>query len=1050
MRQPLLYIVVLFLAGGLSAQPLRIEYFTVNDGLSTRDINSLYVGKDGFLWVSTMDGLNRFDGQSFRRFGETPDTRTGLSRGAIDNVKTDNEGKFVVTFRDFYGYFDRFDPRNFSTEQIRLIPSTGVLGYPRAIITDELGRTFVVSIGSEGTFLYEYTPNTEDERKNFTPIYHEPTDAWTTLAPRVELLPLSNGHFLLYDEVQGLRHLSPTGELLDNILPATTAEHNFYTFAEAADGAVFLSFESEDNPIYRWDPESGEAAPLAGDVVDLSLVYPKVFRDQRGQLMFLGTEDILGRQLPDDYFLVDSNGVFSLFEEPLPRGRAVHDMVALDFRETVYLALREGLGIIERYVNPVEKALTVEEDDRLFLNSIRGITEDGNGRTYFTEEEGYVYYLDPGKTTPDTLFLTSAEDSTQTIRYRAGKELIYDAERQALWGSAQPTGLGKPGGLLFRYDLQAGLTRTYPSDYPLESMVLSPEGELYLAATDPRQIGLLLRFDPEEEVFEPVLETGEPERPVSGIRINYLLLSQNKELLIGTQNRGLMAYVPDTRSLKYYNTSRQAAGLPGLDVRPIFVIHEDAEGDWWLGTESGLLHYRRQSGTTSRYSRGDGLSSNVVLGIIPDTEGGFWLSTQNGLVHMSPPFVRGSFRRYYREDGLSTDVFNAFSFHRNKDGQYFFGGENGITFFREEDLSARTAGAETMLTEINVLGRNSERTLARNLAELREVTLFPYEKSVAISFALPVGQRPGSSQFRYRLEGFNDDWVPLTNERTVRFNNLEAGSYKLRVQGAGANGNYGDQELNLVLNVRQYVFEKLWFQIFVIALVLSLIFFILRAKLLERLRNEQLRTQLSSDIHDEVSGLLAGITLQAELLKNYTEDSKLQSRLHTVGEAGRSAMSKMSDVIWSIDSRRDTLGDLLQRMQEHADEVLLPLEIRYDFKATGFDEQKSLPGNIRQDVYFIYKEAVNNIARHSNATRVEIRLEQSAQGFELYIKDNGTKVEDAPLAGSGSSLGTRVRAKKKGQGKDNMRMRAARLKGVLEMKEEDGYTLRFWMKRLGR
>jgi hypothetical protein len=202
-RQYLLYIAIFFLAGGLSAQPLRIEYFTVNDGLSTRDINSLYIGKDGFLWVSTMDGLNRFDGQSFRRFGEDPGAATGLSRSAIDNVKTDNEGKFVVTFRDFYGYFDRFDPRDFSVEQVRLIPSTGIMGYPRSIITDDLGRTFVVSIGPEGTFLYEYTPNREDERKNFTPIYHEPADAWTTLAPRVELLPLSSGQFLLYEEVRG-------------------------------------------------------------------------------------------------------------------------------------------------------------------------------------------------------------------------------------------------------------------------------------------------------------------------------------------------------------------------------------------------------------------------------------------------------------------------------------------------------------------------------------------------------------------------------------------------------------------------------------------------------------------------------------------------------------------------------------------------------------------------------------------------------------------------------------------------------------------------------
>lgn len=1046
----ILFLLSFVLASWLAAgQPLRVEYFTVNDGLSTRDINSLYVGDDGFLWVCTMDGLNRFDGQSFRRFGEDPSTGTGLSRSAIDAVREDNEGKFIVTFRDFYGYFDRFDPRDFSVEQVRLIPSTGVLGYPRAIVTDDLGRTFVVTIGSEGTFLYEYTPEEDDGRNNFTVIYHETRDDWTTLAPRVELLPLTNGQFLLYDEAHGLRHLGPTGDLLGTPLAGLTAAAGFYAFAEASDGSVYLSFDAEGQPLHRWSPATRQATALTATEADLDLVYPRIFKDQLGQLLFPGTEDLLGQQYPDDYFLADTSGTISVFEEPLPTGSAVNDLVALNFRETVYLALRQGVGIIERYVNPVETALTVERDDRLDRNSIRGITEDDNGRVYFTEEEGYVYFVDPGRTTADTLHLTDATDSTRTVRYRAGRELAYDASRQVLWGTGQPRGLGKSGGLLFRYDLRSGKTNTYRSEYPLEALAIAPDGKLYLAGTDPAEIGLLLCFEPDREQFSVVLETGEPRRPVSGIRINYLLFSRNGELLIGTQNRGLMAYVPDTRSLKYYNTAVQPTGPPDLDVRPIYVIHESEDGNWWLGTESGLLHYNRQTGTTTRYGRGEGMSSNLVYGIVPDEQGGLWLSTQNGLTNVPADFARGSFRRYYREDGLSNDAFNPFSFHGSSGGRYFFGGDNGITFFGSDDLSARAAGVETMLTEVTVYGRSGERVITRNLDELEEITLYPAEKSVAISFALPVGQRPGSSQFRYRLEGFNDDWVPLTNERTVRFNNLVAGSYGLRIQGAGANGNYGDQELRLQLNVKQYAYEKAWFQILTVVLVLGLIFFVLRAKLLERLRSEQLRTQLSSDIHDEVSGLLAGITLQAELLKNYTDDSKLQSRLHTVGEAGRSAMSKMSDVIWSIDARRDTLGDLTQRMQEHADEVLLPLEIRYDFKATGLDEKKTIPGNIRQDVYFIFKEAVNNIARHSNATRVKIRIEQSPQGFELFIRDNGTPVNEEPGPANNSSLGTRVRAKKKGQGKDNMRMRAARLKGILEMKEEDGYTLRFWMKRLG-
>jgi len=1022
------------------AQPLRIEYFTVNDGLSAREINNLHLGKDGFLWVSTMDGLNRFDGQNFRNFGDGSSGEASLSRGGIASVTADNEEKFIVTFRDFFGYFDRFDPRDYSVEQIRLVPSTGVLGYPRAITTDQFGRTFVVTIGTEGTYLYEFTPDRGEGEPLFTPIYHEPEDTWSTLAPRMELLVLTNGQFLLYDEERGFLHLTAQGKLLSRPFAETSEQRRFYTFREAKDGQVYLSFR-DGYPLFRWRPES-KPVPVSG--LDDGLRYPRIFQDERGQLMLLATEDILGEQLPDEYYLVDSLGHFALFEEPLPTQRIVTAMGAIDFQETVYLGLRDGLGVVERYVNPVKTYLEVPSGNELFRNRMRGMCEDHNGRVYIMEKEGVIYTMDTGSYRLDTLLLRDAQDTSGVIDFRNGGDLLFDPDRNGIWGYAQQVGMAK-GGLLFFYDVEQRKTYTHKTKYPLTAMNFGPDGHLYFGASDPKRIGLLLRLNENGPSFTEI--TGGEGGPLMGLRINYLLPVGKGKLLVGTQNRGLVAFSPEEGSVNFFD-ERSPDGKSREFGLPVFVIYEDEDDNYWAGTDGGLLKYNVAGRKLEQFGRQDGLSSNIVYGMLPDTSGGFWLSTQNGLVRMPRNPTPGSMRRYYREDGLSSDEFSTNSFLRDKSGRYFFGSTNGLTVFREEDLSASTAGADVMLTEVNILGRESERTLSRNLDRLRQVTVFPSEKSVAVSFALPAGQRPSSSQFRYRLEGFTDDWVPLTNERTIRFNNLKSGSYTLRVQGAGANGNYGNQELTLDLNVRQYVVEQLWFRVALVATFAFLLLIILQARLREKLRNEQLRTQLSSDIHDEVSGLLAGITLQAELLKNKTDDEKLKSRLHTVGEAGRSAMSKMSDVIWSIDSRRDTLGNLLQRMQEHADEVLLPLDIRYDFKASGFDEKQEIAGTTRQDLYFIYKEAINNIARHSNATKVEIELEQLAQQFELFIRDNGAPL-NAEKPGSVTSPGTRVRAQKSGQGKDNMHMRAKRMKADLSIDDRAGYTLTLRMRRLG-
>ena len=727
----------------------------------------------------------------------------------------------------------------------------------------------------------------------------------------------------------------------------------------------------------------------------------------------------------------------------MPIDRDVTAVAAIDFNNTIYIGLREGLGVIERYVKSIRNYLE-ETDGELFRTSVGGITEDTNGTVYIAEDDGTVNIMERG--TYDMQPLPLLDSLGNPVgNMRDAKQLIFDRPRNAVWGIAQLAGYNR-GWLLYRYDVTSGITTSYTSPYSLTCLALAPSGKIYLGASEARVGGLLVEFDPAAQVFTPRFDADEEEKLLDKIRINYLLYSRKGELLIGARHRGLIGYNTVTSDAQLYQIVDREGANAEMDLNAITIncIYEDTGGRWWLGTDAGLRIFNTIDSTVTRYERQDGLSNNTVVGIVPDSTGGYWLSTENGLVHFPRDLDQGSFRRYYQEDGLASDKFSRYCFHRDNSGRYFFGGNNGLSVFRDDDLSVQEAGSDVMLTEVVIYGRGESRSIRNNLDQLKDITVKANEKSVAISFALPVGQRPSLTQFRVKLDGFNESWQELRNERTVRYNNLPSGQYTLMVQGAGANGNYGEEYLSLDIRVRQYLIEKTWFQFLIAIVIVGLFFFILQAKLRERLRNEQLRTQLSSDIHDEVSGLLAGITLQAELLQHRTDDEKLRMRLQTVGEAGRNAMSKMSDVIWSIDSRRDNIGNLLQRMQEHADEVLLPLDIRYDFRATGFIIEQELPGNIRQDLYFIYKEAVNNIARHSDATFVEIELEQYAQTFEMFIRDNGSgkKKKTDPTYSS-----TRF-TPKTGQGKDNMRMRAQRLRAELTIDDRAGYTLTLRMRRI--
>ncbi|MCB0637290.1 MAG: ATP-binding protein, partial [Lewinella sp.] len=131
----------------------------------------------------------------------------------------------------------------------------------------------------------------------------------------------------------------------------------------------------------------------------------------------------------------------------------------------------------------------------------------------------------------------------------------------------------------------------------------------------------------------------------------------------------------------------------------------------------------------------------------------------------------------------------------------------------------------------------------------------------------------------------------------------------------------------------------------------------------------------------------------------------------------------------------DKMEDLINRMEEHADEVLHPLNVRYDLQVQNLDRQQVIPANVRQDLYFIYKEAINNVAKHAQASRVDIRMQVDGSSFEMIVHDDGVGFD------------TEHTTSRRGQGLSNLRMRAQRLKAHLEMVNGHGTTIRLKMKK---
>ncbi|MEM7372085.1 MAG: tetratricopeptide repeat protein [Bacteroidota bacterium] len=196
---------------------------------------------------------------------------------------------------------------------------------------------------------------------------------------------------------------------------------------------------------------------------------------------------------------------------------------------------------------------------------------------------------------------------------------------------------------------------------------------------------------------------------------------------------------------------------------------------------------------------------------------------------------------------------------------------------------------------------------------------------------------------------------------------------------------------------------------------------------------ERLRTEIASDLHDEMGSILTGISMQAQMMQFGSSQGVAPYQQKIINNSQK-AIATMRDVIWSIDSRYDQIGGLVDRMKEHAFEMLNPVDIEWDFKVDSWDLDQPMSPDVRQNLYLIFKEAINNIVKHAPENRVNISLLQQKDNWSLMIHNWSEKTENP------SPVGPSI-VQSLGQGLKNMEMRARKIGADFRLVRESGFQL---------
>ncbi len=490
-----------------------------------------------------------------------------------------------------------------------------------------------------------------------------------------------------------------------------------------------------------------------------------------------------------------------------------------------------------------------------------------------------------------------------------------------------------------------------------------------------------------------------------------ILVDKNNNIWVGYLYDGLY----EVKGNKVINFNRKDK-LPESNIRYLF---QDNSGRIWIATRyRGVYIYSNNRFNNLRSQ--DGLGSDWTSVIAEDNDNNFWFGTARGITR----FDGKHWRTFNQNDGAVSGEVTAATISPNN--EVWFGSFNGV-------LSYTNTHRRSIITEPAVYIKRVE--VNGDYNKILQSTTFPhFMNNISITYSGIWFKNESEISYVYKLTHIDDTWSNPVKNNEIHYQNLSPGKYTFEVAAKNSEGTWSNVPAHISFIIESPFWMEWWFQIIALLSLSAVIYIIYNYKIRQVLKVERLRTKIASDLHDDVGTTLSRISLISQLIKENIEPEKVKENLNEIGKLCREALNTMSDIVWSMDSRNDSMESMINRIKDSASAILLPLDINYSFNHSGLEVKKNLNADLRKNIYLIAKEALNNVIKHSDASEVKIDIKNNDGIFEMIIWDNGAwENKNYRLTGHG------IR---------NMKMRAEEIDGDIEINNISGTQIIFIRKNI--
>ena len=787
--------------------PVVFRNFTVSDGLSHNFVRGFLQDSRGFMWISTIDGLNKFDGYTFKTYKAKHNDTTSLSSNNISNALVE-DAHGNIWAGTWGGGICIYNRKSDNFKHIGLDTGTpGDTGFPSKFVyvfyKDSKNRIWI-GTSDKGLIL------ADPDRLTFTQFGHDPANPSSLSHNSVQAITEDNeGQLWIGTLGGGLNRFDPeTRKFIrymhqedDKESPANNVVTNVFY-----DSKKRLWITTSNNTLSLMKNQPGKFSHFKHRPNDPKSIgdYHITTIAENDNTIWIGTD--FGLML----FNEKNNNFHHYYSRPFdPQGLSSSQIKILfsDRQERLWIGTYNGgVNLLDKSHEKVLHYHTFLNENSLSFNDVSAFLQNDDGSILIGTDGGGLNIFD--KKNGRFTHYKHDPNNPHSIDGNFVKTILRDKNDRiwvGLWGSGLTIFDRKKQIFIpFKNNKKRGLDKAN-----VTCLTQDDEGFIWVSTWG----NGVYRYKPDTPLFENFAFDSNDLNSLSNFSAWAIYSDSKNNIWVGNSNGVLDLYNRENGGFIHFNTTP-----PGENSAGILVISEDNQGRIWTGLEGGGLKLLdKETGTFKTYDIEDGIPSDFVNSIEEDQNGYLWIGTNNGIARFNPE--TGEIKNYGLNYGLQSLQFNRQSSAQLRSGEMIFGGVNGFNIFHPDSLAESSRNFPIAFTDFQLFNKpvsigKKGSPLTEHISETSEITLPYYHSVFSLEYAALNFMGQERTRYRYSLKGFVDEgWQEVGTERKVTYTNLDPGTYTFMVKASSNDELWNMESASLVIHILPPWWKTWWFRL---------------------------------------------------------------------------------------------------------------------------------------------------------------------------------------------------------------------------------------------